>query len=76
MKWPPGICYEQKLSTLLLAGGLKTQGQHVIGQYCSTTGRLISRLANGLSNPLALTTTDDSKLVVADGPTVKICNIQ
>ena len=60
---PLGICYEQKSNTLLVAGGSKTPGQSVIEQYCSITGRLISRLASGLYVPCAMTTTHDSKLV-------------
>ena len=76
MEYPLGICYEQKSNTLLVAGGSWYQGKNVIQQYCSTTGRLISRLASGLYGPLAMTTTHDNKLVVADAKTVKIYNIQ
>ena len=76
MVQPRGICYEQKSNTLLVAGGSKTIGQFLIEQYCSTTGRLISRVASGLYNPLAMTVTQNSKLVVADWKTVKIYSIQ
>ena len=76
MVWPFGICYEQRSNTILVAGDSCATTQSMIQQYCSTTGRLISRLASGLYNPLAMTTTQDNKLVVADNKTVKIYNIQ
>ena len=73
---PRGICYEQKFNTLLVAGGSLFREKHVIKQYCSTTGRLIARLASGLCSPRAMTVTQDNKLVVADDITVKIYSIQ
>ena len=76
MECPLGICYEQKSNTLLVAGGSLFSGQHVIQQYCSTTGRLISRLASGLLYPWAMTTTHDNNLVVADENTVKVYQIE
>ncbi|XP_072047087.1 uncharacterized protein [Amphiura filiformis] len=50
---PHGICYEPKTNTLFVAGGSETRGHHVIYQYCSTTGHLISRLASSLSTILS-----------------------
>ena len=73
---PLGICYEPKSNTILVAGGSKYAKECVIEQYCSTTGRLIARLASGLYLPHGMTVTHDSKLVVADMKTVKIYNIQ
>ena len=73
--FPLGICYECKSNTLLIAGNSKERGKHVIEQYCSTTGRLISRLATGLFNPLAMTVTHDNRLLVADVKTVKVYEI-
>ena len=75
MVCPRSICYEQKSNTLLVAGGSLFPGQHVIQQYCSTTGRLISHLASDLYWPWAMTTTHDNKLVVADRKTVKVYQI-
>ena len=76
MEEPRGICYEQKSNTLLVAGGSWYQGENVIQQYCSTTGHLISRLASDLYWPCGMTTTHDSKLVVADENTVKVYQIE
>ena len=76
MVMPLGICYEYNSGTLLVAGGSKTQKQHVIQQYCSTTAGLISRISSGLYNPYVMCVTHDSKLVVADKTTVKIYSIQ
>ena len=76
MVMPLGICFEHKSSTLLIAGNSKVQGNFAIDQYCSTTGRLISRLATKLWNPYAMTVTHDNKVVVADEKTVKIYEIQ
>ena len=73
--WPLSVCYEHKSSTLLIAGNAQKQGKCTIEQYCSTTGRLISRLATGLWNPLAMTVTYDNKLFVADLKTVKVYEI-
>ena len=74
--FPLGICYEHKSNTLLIAGNAKKQGKFTIQQYCSTTGRLISRLATGLCNPYAMTVTHDNKLLVADRKTVKVYEIR
>ena len=76
MVLPLGICYEYKSNTVLIAGNAKELGKNVIEQYCSTTGRLISRLATGLFNPYAMTVTYDNKLLVADRKTVKVYEIQ
>ena len=76
MVWPLGICYEQRSNTLLVAGGSYHSGQRVIEQYCSTTGHLIWHLASGLYAPWAMTTTHENKLVVADGKTVKVYQIE
>ena len=78
---PLGICYEQKSNTLFVTKGItkekgKNRGHFEIAQFCSTTGHLISRLASGLYNPLAMTVTHDNKLLVADVKTVKIFSIQ
>ena len=61
---------------MLVAGGSPYEEEDVIDQRCSTTGCLISRLANGLFNPLAMSIThDDSKLIVADKKTVKVYDL-
>ena len=74
---PFGICYEQESNTLLVSRKLSmTAGLGVIEQYCSATGHLISCLASGLWWPLAITTTDDNKLVAADEKTVKVYQIE
>ena len=77
---PLGICYEQKSNTLLVAHGSREKGNNlghfVIDQYCSVTGHLISCLASGLRNPIAMTILPDSTLAVADLKSVKIYNIQ
>ena len=75
MVHPLGVCYEKKSNTLLVAGGPKIQQRFPVGQYCSRAGHLILRLASGLFIPLAMTVTQDSKLVVSYGKTVKIYNI-
>ena len=75
MVMPRVICCEQKSNTILIAGGSDKSGQDVIKQHCSTTGRLISRSASSLYAPWAMTTTHDSKLVVADEKTVKVYQI-
>ena len=71
-----GICYEQKSNTLLIALHPLHLQRRVIYQYCNSTGRLISRLASGLKNPSAMTTTHDNKLVVADQNTIKVYQIE
>ncbi|XP_072047874.1 uncharacterized protein [Amphiura filiformis] len=75
MLWPLGICYEPNSNTLLVAGGSKKQGQCIINQYCSTTGRLISHVGSGLHSPYAMTVTHDNELMVADKKNVKVFSI-
>ncbi len=71
---PGDICYEPNTDAIMVVGGSTTRGNCVINQYCSTTGHLISCLANSLYNPLAMTV-GDSKLFVADWKTVKVYTI-
>ena len=72
MTWPLGICYEQRSNGLLTAGGSTKQGNHFIEHRCSTTGRLISRVASGLCNPCTMITTYDGLVLIADLKTVKV----
>ena len=76
MVFPLGVCYAPGSNSLLVAGNAKTRGKFSIEQYCSISGCLISRVASGLFNPFAMNTTRDKKLLVADGKTVKVYQIQ
>ena len=77
MECPFGICYEQKLNTLLVAGGSNKPGQREIHQYSSKSGRLIyAPTVSGLYEPQAMTTTHDNQLLVADLQTVKVYQIE
>ncbi len=75
MVMPIGICYGPNTDTVMVAGGSTKLNQFVINQFCSKTGRLISRLASGLHNPYAMTA-GDNKLFVADRKTVKVYKIE
>ena len=74
--WSLGLCIHSKSDTILVAGHKRDRGKNVVKQYCITTGRMISRLASRLFNPFAMNTTRDKKLLVADGKTVKVYQIQ
>ena len=70
-----GVCYAPGSNSILVAGNAKSQGNFMIQQYCSITGRFISRLVGGLCNPHAMTTRDKN-LLVACKKTVKMYHIQ
>lgn len=76
-----GVCYDEQTDCILVVRNERGSevgrvfiGTGVIEQYCRTTGRLISCLAQDLYHPRSLAFTLDGRLAVADSKTIKVYN--
>lgn len=82
---PLGICYDKQSDCMLIGRAFEkgtsqdkeeSAASYVIAQYCSTKGKLVACLAQGLRAPVGMTITKDDVLAVTDNKKIlKFYNI-